>query len=225
MTYLYIPANAPSYQILSSDIGSAGSAVGCTYTGAMALATDTGKWYRVLDDLILQEVILPTKEQGYIVSASFLGNGAEMAYHANSAVLKQGNGLVEIPNAFRGNGSTEYIKDITLITSASGITISPRIHFYSASDVTLAVDSGSWISLYNDEASMLDYYTLGALTSSAGSSTNMSMVSTIDSASLTHPNLLIQSRPNSRSLFFGLETRTAFTSTASQIWKLKLYLT
>lgn len=159
---------------------------------------------------------------GYIVSASFTGNGTATLHAINSAITPAAGGLVEIPNAMRVNGGTAYVMDATLATSASGVTITPKLHFYSASTVTVAVDSGSWIGLFADDVYKLGVYTLPAMTSPSGSSTDMSMATSTDTSITSHPAILVGSGANSRSIFVGIETTTAFTSSASQVWRLKL---
>ena len=59
MAKIFIPGNAPSYQILSTDINSGSKVDGVSYVGASVIATDTGKTYRVLDDQTLIEFSLP----------------------------------------------------------------------------------------------------------------------------------------------------------------------
>jgi len=159
---------------------------------------------------------------GYIVSASFTGNNNALLHAINSAITPLAGGLVEIPNAMRVNGGTAYVMDATLATSASGVTITPKLHFYSASTVTVAVDSGSWIGLFADDVYKLGIYTLPAMTSPSGSSTNMSMATSTDTSITSHPAILVGSASNSRSIFVGIETTTAFTTSASQVWRLKL---
>jgi len=247
---MYIPATALSYQAYSTDIVD-GKITNASYKGASLYMIDEQKWYRILDDLTLAPLIynvstgtsgsvsgffisgsiaLGASEAhigqiggtGYIVSASFTGNGTATLHAANSAITPANGSLLIIPNAVRVNGGTAYVMDVTLSTSVSGITIMPKLHFYSASSVTVTPDSGSWVSLFADDQYKLGIYTLPSMFSSSGSLTNMSMATSTDTYSTSHPAILIQAQPNSKNIAIGVETLTSFTSTASQVWNVKL---
>lgn len=159
---------------------------------------------------------------GYIASASFAGVGTATLHAVNTHVAPVADGLLEIPNAIRVNGGTAYVMDVSLATSASSVVIVPKLHFYSASTVTVAPDSGSWISLFADDVYEAGIYTLPAMSTPSGSSTNMSKSTSTDTSVTTHPAILVGAQANSKSIFVGIETTTAFTSSASQIWKVKL---
>lgn len=192
-------------------------------TGSSIASTDNAIAVRDANSIVAGEAhIGQIGGTGYIVSASFTGNGTATLHAINSAITPAAGGLVEISNAMRVNGGTAYVMDATLATSASGVTITPKLHFYSASTVTVAVDSGSWIGLFADDVYKLGIYTLPAMTSPSGSSTDMSMATSTDTSITSHPAILVGSGANSRSIFVGIETTTAFTSSASQVWRLKL---
>ena len=252
MSLTFIPGSAPSYQCLSTDIvankvtgasyigadlfvldtglwyriqpdltlallpiGSVTISSGCAVIGNVGISGSIA--------LGASEVhIGQFGGTGYIVSASFTGNGTATLHAANSAITPATGNLLVIPNAVRVNGGTAYVMDVTLSTSVSGVVIMPKLHFYSASSVTVTPDSGSWVSLFADDQYKLGIYTLPIMSSSSGSLTNMSMATSTDTYTTSHPAILIQAQPSSRNIAIGIETLTAFTSTASQVWNVKL---
>ena len=221
MAVIFIPGTVGSYQCLSTDIV-ANKVAGAFYKGAEIYVTDTQTWYRVLDDLTLAPMVGDSiLDKATIVSASFAGVGAATLHAANTHVAPLAGGVVTIPNVFRTNGGSAYIMDITLFTSASSTVIVPRVHFFSGSAVTLSADSGSWVELYADRNLDLGYYTLPAMDDGAGVSTGAKSTST-DTSTTTHPAILMKSSDNSKNLYAAIETRTAFTTSASQLWTLKL---
>ena len=223
MSLIFIPGTVGSYQCLSTDIV-ANKVAGASYKGADLYCTDTQTWYRVLDDLTLASLAGDgVLDKAVIITGSFAGAGAASLHAANTHVAPLGGGVVAIPNAVRTPGGSAYVMDIDLTTSASGLTIVPRIHFYSASTVTVAADSGSWIELYADQNNDCGYYTLAAMATASGSSTCSRSTSTDTSVS-THPAILVNAAAGSTTLYAAIETRTAFTTSASQLWNIRLHL-
>jgi hypothetical protein len=159
---------------------------------------------------------------GYVVSASFTGNGTATLHAVNSAITPAAGGLVAIPNAIRVNGGSAYIMDVSLTTSNSSIVIVPKIHFSSSSSITVAPDSGSWVDLFADDPFKLGVYTLPAMAKASGSSTDCSRATSTDTSITSHPAILAQAQVNSTNIYVGIETTTAFTCSASQVWNIKL---
>jgi hypothetical protein len=159
---------------------------------------------------------------GYIVSASFTGNNSAILHGVNSAITPLAGGLVEIPNAVRVNGGSAYIMDITLTTSGSSTTITPKLHFSSSSNIIVAPDSGSWVDIFADDVYKLGIYTLPAMVKASGSATDCTRSTSTDTSVTTHPAILVSAQAGSRSIYAGIETTTAFTPSASQVWRIKL---
>lgn len=238
MALTFIPGSVGSYQCLSTDIVG-GKVAGASYIGADLFVIDTQKWYRVLPDKTLAPLTTNVSGSGlvlsageahigqtggtaYIATASFAGVGAATLHAANTHVAPLAGGVVTIPNAVRVNGGSAYIVDISLATSASNVVIVPRMHFYSASTVSLAPDSGSWVDLYADDVNDIGYYTMPAMTSSSGSATNSSKSTSIDNSVTNKAGILVTAAANSKNIYAAIETRTAFTTSASQLWNIKL---
>jgi hypothetical protein len=91
---LMIPSSAPSYQCLSTDLTSASTVLNAIYKGADIYFTDTGKWYRVLEDLTLAPLTRDvnatltagsiTVSGSYLVAASAVNIGNFPAVYSGS---------------------------------------------------------------------------------------------------------------------------------------------
>ena len=135
-------------------------------------------------------------------------SGSSVAYSIGDTV-SAGSAVItpyEIPNIFRVNGGSGYITGIYLSTNKAGINPAFRVHFYSASTVTLSGDNMPYIDSYTDTPYNLGTFDLGNMTS--GSDTSGSCSRSSNTTIMRQP---VIAQPNSKSLWVALETLAAFT--------------
>lgn len=135
-------------------------------------------------------------------------SGSSVAYSIGDTV-SAGSAVItpyEIPNIFRVNGGSGYITGIYLSTNKAGINPAFRVHFYSASTVTLSGDNMPYLDSYIDTPYNLGSFDLISMSSSADTSGSCSRSS--DTTTIRQP---VIAQPNSKSLWVALETRSAYT--------------
>jgi hypothetical protein len=115
----------------------------------------------------------------------------------------------EIPNVFRVNGGSGYVTSIGVATNKASITPSFRVHFYSASTVTLSGDNTPYLDSYADTTYKLRPFDLTSMTSSVNTSGSCSR-----SWDTTTIRQAVMAESNSKSLWIALETLSSFTPSA-----------
>lgn len=149
-------------------------------------------------------------------------SGSSVAYSIGDTV-SGGSAVItpyEIPNIFRVNGGSGYITGIYLSTNKAGINPAFRVHFYSASTVTLSGDNAPYLDAYTDTPYNLGSFDLISMSSSADTSGSCSRSS--DTTTIRQP---VISQPNSKSLWVALETRSAYTpASVSQKYSIKIIM-
>jgi hypothetical protein len=214
---LMIPFNAPSYQCLSTDLAS-GKVPNASYKGANIFFTDTGAWYRVLDNLTLA----PLTSESSSGSSKMIRAELEFTNSAGSAtaysigdVVSAGSTVVtpyELTNAFNKAGGSGFIMGLAVSCNKSSLTPAFRVHFFNSNAATVAIDNTPFMSNYSNESYNLRYADLTQMSSSTNTSGSISR--TFDVNTIHHP---IVAGASSTSLFFALETLTAYTSASANL--------
>jgi hypothetical protein len=139
-------------------------------------------------------------------------SGSNTAYSIGDTVSGSANvtSPYAIPNIFRVAGGSGYV--VGLAVSANKASIVPvfRVHFYSASSVTMTGDNLPYSDSYADVVSNLNAFDLPPMVSSVNTSGSCSKA--WDTTIVRHP---VMSSNGSTSLWVALETRTAFTPAAN----------
>jgi hypothetical protein len=139
-------------------------------------------------------------------------SGSNTAYSIGDTVSGSANVTAPyaLPNAFRVAGGSGYV--VGLVVSANKASIVPvfRVHFYSASSVTMTGDNLPYSDSYTDIGSNLNAFDLPPMVSSVNTSGSCSKA--WDTTTVRHP---VMSSNGSTSLWVALETRTAFTPAAN----------
>jgi hypothetical protein len=158
-----------------------------------------------------------------LASASFVNTSGSMVAYQAGDVVSGGSSITtpyEITNAFRIAGGSGYITGILVSTNKSSIIPRFKLHFYSASTVTLAGDNLPYIDLFLDVQYKLGTFSLETMTS--GSNTSGSCSSTSDFDTVRHP---VVARQGSTSLYIALETLSAYVPLAvSQTYIINLLI-
>jgi hypothetical protein len=214
---LMIPFNAPSYQSLSTDLVN-GKVPNASYKGANIFFTDVGAWYRVLDDLTL----VPLTGESSSGSSKMIRAELEFINSAGSStaytigdIVSAGSTIVhpyELTNAFNKAGGSGFIFGLAISCNKSSLTPAFRVHFYNSNAATVAIDNAPFMDNYSDQAYKLRSFDLPAMLSSTNTSGSCSR--TFDTSTIRHP---IVASASSTSLFFSLETLTAFTSASASL--------
>ncbi len=145
------------------------------------------------------------------VSTEITTTATQAAYAINDAVLPNGGGVAEIAGVARQNGGSGYIAGIRISTNKKSITPQFRLHLFNASNPTIANDNAAWKDLYADASKRVGYYDMPAMVTAADT-TNSDMSRTLDFSVL----IPFACAGGSSSLWFALETLTAFTPDNSQ---------
>jgi predicted RecA/RadA family phage recombinase len=159
---LFIPPTAPSYQCLSTDL-SGSKVANAAYRGANLYFTDTGDWYKVLDDLTLAPLYYNVKLSGsnisvsgsYLVTASSIDIGNFPTTYSGSitniisASLVAGGSSVFVEN-FTTDGSVVFVENFVTDGSLVEITNLPSEYIVSGSvTITGSVITGSSVFVEN----------------------------------------------------------------------------
>jgi hypothetical protein len=145
------------------------------------------------------------------VSVEFTRTTGTTGYDANDAVLPAAGGLVELPLCGRVPGGSGYITELRLATNKKSMTSATRIHFFNASNPTIAADGATWKDLYADAAKRIGYYDMPPF-NTAADATNSDMSRSMDIT----VRLPFVCAAATKSLWFALETLGAFTPADSQ---------
>jgi hypothetical protein len=146
-------------------------------------------------------------------SAEFTNtSGSSTAYSIGDTVSGSANVTTPyaIPNVFRIAGGSGYIVGLTVSTNKASIVPVFRVHFYSASSVTITGDNLPYSDTYADTALKLGIFDLPPMISSVNVSGSCSLA--WDSTTIRQP---VIASVGSTSLWVALETRTAFTPAVS----------
>jgi len=226
MSLTFIPNSSPSYMALSTDIS--GSKIsGASYKGGTVYCTDTHVTYVILDDLTLAEIpaislgSLSSSEDhigevgGKLTSGSveFTNTSGSGTAYSIGDTVSAGSAITtpyEIPNVFRVNGGSGYIVSLAVATDKSGQTPNFRVHFYSGSSATLSGDNSPYKDSYADTQYKLRPFDLPSMSSSTDTSGSCSRA--WDTTTIRQP---VIARSNSKSLWVGIETLSAFTPAAT----------
>jgi hypothetical protein len=147
---------------------------------------------------------------GSVEITNTLGSGT--AYSIGDTVSGSANVVTPyaIPSVFRVAGGSGYVVGLAISANKASIVPVFRVHFYSASSVTMTGDNLPYSDSYVDVASNLNAFDLPPMTSSVNTSGSCSKA--WDTTTVRHPVL---NSNGSTSLWVALETRTAFTPAAN----------
>jgi hypothetical protein len=156
------------------------------------------------------------------VSVTFTLANPGAAYIANDVVLPAAGGLVALPDMARIDGGGGHIIGLMLSTNKKSITPRFRVHFFNASDPTLAADNAPWKDLYADASKRQGFYDLPAMTT-AVDTTNSNMSRTFDTMGGNQGVYLpFVCAAGSRSLYIALEPLDGFTPDNGQSFTIKI---
>lgn len=119
--------------------------------------------------------------------------------------------LIDLANLVRANGASAYIVRVSLSTDKKSITPRFRVHFYNASDPTVAADNAAYKNLYADIAKYLGFVDLPAMTT--GTDTTNSTMSVAANSTVRLP---IIAGGSTRSVYALLEALDVFTPASAQ---------
>lgn len=122
-----------------------------------------------------------------------------------------------IANAGRVSGGSGYIVGIRISTNKKSITPQFRIHFFNTTGATLSGDNANWQDKYADAAKRVAFYDMPAMTTGADT-TNSDMSRALD-MTMRIPYVCAAT-----SLYFVLETLTAFTPSSGQKFTVTVFL-
>jgi hypothetical protein len=147
---------------------------------------------------------------GSVEITNTLGSGT--AYSIGDTVSGSANvtSPYAIPNIFRIAGGSGYVVGLAVSANKASITPVFRVHFYSASSVTMTGDNLPYSDSYTDTVYNLNAFDLPPMSSSVNTSGSCSKA--WDTTTVRHP---VMSSNGSTSLWVALETRTAFTPAAN----------
>lgn len=140
------------------------------------------------------------------------------AYTVGDAVSNSASAttLLAFPVA-RVAGGSGYIVKIRLSTDKKSIAPRFRLHFFNASNPTLAADNAAYQEVYADNAKRIGWYDLPAM-STAADATNSDCSRTVD----MNCRIPYTCAAGSTTLYVGLETLDAFTPNSGQKFSLTL---
>lgn len=153
------------------------------------------------------------------VAVEFTRPADTTAYGINDVVSDSTSAttMQEIANAGRVSGGSGYIVGIRIATDKKSITPQLRIHLFNTSGATLSVDNANWQDKYADVAKRIAYYDMPAMTTGADT-TNSDMSRTVD-MTMRIPYIC-----TATSLYFVLETLTAFTPASGQKFTITIFM-
>lgn len=154
------------------------------------------------------------------VSAELTRPADTTAYAANDVVADSTSAptLLSLTNAMRVSGGSGYVVRVALTTDKKSITPRFRIHFFNASNPTIANDNAQHKELYADTGKRLGYVDLSAMTTAAdssGSDTSRAFDSTV--------RLPIVAS-GSRTIYALLETLDSFTPASGEKFTLTVFV-
>jgi hypothetical protein len=132
------------------------------------------------------------------VSTSFTNTSGSGTAYSIGDTVSSGSSVTtpfELTNAFRVDGGSGYVVGLYIYADQQNITPAFRVHFYSASNVTLSGDNSPYLENYSDIGYSLGCYDMPIMLSGED-------YFSIDDSDIRVPVL---STNNSKSLFFALE--------------------
>lgn len=156
-----------------------------------------------------------------VVSVEFTRPANNTPYSIGDAILNAAGTLVEVPLFARINGGSGYIFKIRIAYNTKSVTPQLCIHFFNASNPTIAADNVNWKDLYADESKRIGNHTMPNPLSTAQDAANSNMSSTEDNDMV---RFAFQCVPGTRSIWIALETLTAFTPVSGDKFTLKFHL-
>ena len=146
-----------------------------------------------------------------IISGTFTRPNNTTTYSAYDVVSDNATTttLVELQNVGRTEGGTGYITEIRIVANQKSISPRFRVHFFNASNPTVASDNNTHKELYADTSKRLGYWIMPAMDTAADTA-NSDMSRSSD---LT-VKMPFKCASNSTSLYVMLETLDGFTPTA-----------
>lgn len=125
--------------------------------------------------------------------------------------------LIELANAVRSAGGSGYIVAIRLSTDKKSITPRFRVHFFNASNPTVAVDNAQWKEVYADASKRLGYVDLNSMTT--GADTTNSDMSRAQDLTVRVP---FNAANSATSIYALLEALDGFTPAANEEFTLTI---
>jgi hypothetical protein len=127
--------------------------------------------------------------------------------------------IITLANAVRAVGASAYIVRVAVYTDKISITPRFRVHFYNASDATLAVDNAGFKELYTETAKHLGYVDLPNLVTARDTA-----ASTMSTAANSSVRLPIVAGGATRDIYAALETLDAFAPNNAQKFMLSVHV-
>jgi hypothetical protein len=159
------------------------------------------------------------------ISGSFAGASGSFVSGSGTMICPTGGSPLEIPNFFRNLTEAAYVTDISIESSAAGMTNQIKMHFLNAIPTQLETNASAYVEKFADREVRQGYYTMPPMTSAPGAGTDTSRATTKDRNNQTYPTqaVWIKVKPNgSTSLFIYLENLTAANIGANVTWYVKL---
>jgi len=156
-----------------------------------------------------------TGTQCAILTASFARPADTTAYAVNDAVANSTSAptIMTLANAGRVIGGSGYIVKAELCTDQAACVAAMRMHLFTTS-VTPYNDNAAYTSLYANRASRIGYIDFPALAQEGAGSTS--------AFALWIGQLLYVCAAADTSLYWLLETKTAFTPASAQNFNIKI---
>lgn len=129
------------------------------------------------------------------------------AYTANDVINNATSSATNqsLTNVATENAGSGYMT-VVLETDSTAITPSVRIHFYDAAPATAKNDNAAWVLVYADKSKYLGYIDMPALNGGVASGQFKSY----------------KAASASRTLYYELQTLTAFTPVAQSKWNVRV---
>lgn len=155
-----------------------------------------------------------------VVSVEFTRPANTTAYAVGDIVSNStvSTTILTFSNVLSAGGKGKIV-GVTVSTDEPSLTPEIRLHVYSQSTPTLAVDNAAFIELYADAAKKVGYIDLAAMTSPASASGDA--VSRTQNMSLNFP---VKTSGSSKNLYGVLETRSTFTPASAQKFLVTVYV-
>lgn len=122
-----------------------------------------------------------------------------------------------LANAARVSGGSGYIVGIRISTDKKSIVPQFRVHFYNTNGATLSGDNANWQDKYADASKRVAYYDMPAMSTGADT-TNSDMSRALD-MTMRIPYVCAAT-----SLYFVLETLTAFTPASGEKFTVTIFV-
>lgn len=156
------------------------------------------------------EKIVYEVQAGYktkIITLTFTGTGATSQYDAVGA-------LQEVPGWASAIGRGATLRKMRVTCDNNAIAPQFEVHFFKASDVTIAADNASWTELAAEYAKRAGYIIMPALAKAAGSGTIDFVRAQSDDYGQSL-NFQVTCDPTQTSLWMGLKLLTTGISFAA----------